>query len=65
LKVLQKKYETMKRSALQINVIEVTRSFKMTAYSQYKVDKDYKCYPLYYQLSAELWRKNEKFFIYL
>ena len=43
-------YETMKRSALQVNVIESTRSFKMTAYSQYKVDKDYKCYPLYYNL---------------
>jgi hypothetical protein len=41
-------FETMKRSALQVNVIEATRSFKMTAYSQYKVDKDYKCYPLYY-----------------
>jgi hypothetical protein len=43
-------YETMKRSALQVNVIESTRSFKMTAYSQYKVDKDYKCFPLYYKL---------------
>jgi len=43
-------YETMKRSALQVNVIESTRSFKMTAYSQYKVDKDYKCYQLYYNL---------------
>ena len=43
-------YETMKRSALQVNVIESTRSFKMTAYEQYKVDKDYKCYPLYYKL---------------
>ena len=44
------KFETMKRNALQVNVIESTRSFKMTAYNQYKVDKDYKCYPLYYEL---------------
>ena len=43
-------YETMKRSALQVNVIESKRSFRMTAYSQYQVDKDYWCYPLYYNL---------------
>ena len=42
------KYETMKRSALQVSVIESTRSFKMTAYNQYKVDEEYKCYPQYY-----------------
>jgi hypothetical protein len=37
-------FETMKRRALQVHVIE------MTAYNQYKVDKYYKCYPLYYEL---------------
>jgi hypothetical protein len=42
-------FETMKRRALQVHVIEMTRGFKMTAYSQYKVDKDYKCYPQYFK----------------
>jgi hypothetical protein len=34
-------FETMKRNALQVEVMEATRSFKMTAYEQYKVDSDY------------------------
>ena len=41
-------FETMRRSALQVNVTASTRSFKMTAYDQYQV-KDGKCYPLYYE----------------
>jgi DNA polymerase elongation subunit (family B) len=41
-------FETMQRRALQINMIEMTRKFKMTVHEQYKV-KDYKCYPLYYK----------------
>jgi len=41
-------FETMKRRALQVNVIEMTRRFKMTAYNQYRVDNNYKCYPTYY-----------------
>jgi hypothetical protein len=44
------KYETMKRTGLQVNVIGMRRGFKMTAYEQYKVDREYKCYPLYYKL---------------
>jgi DNA polymerase type B, organellar and viral len=46
-------FETMKRRALQVNVIEATRSFKMTAYDQYKIDKNYKCYPLYYRFDDD------------
>jgi hypothetical protein len=42
-------FETMKRRALQVHVIEMIRGFKMTAYSQYKV-KDNKCYPMYYKI---------------
>ena len=43
-------YETMCREALQVNVVESTRSFRMTAYDQYIV-KDDLCYPKYYQFN--------------
>jgi hypothetical protein len=46
-------FETMKRSGLQVNVIGMTRSFRMTAYTQYKIDKNYKCYPLYYRFDND------------
>jgi hypothetical protein len=42
-------YETMRRNALQINVTQSTRSFKVTVYDQYSVI-DGKCYPKYYSL---------------
>jgi hypothetical protein len=40
-------YETMRRHGLQINMIQSTRSFKVTVYDQYNV-VDGKCYPFYY-----------------
>jgi DNA polymerase elongation subunit (family B) len=46
-------FETMKRSALQVNVIPMTRRFKMTAYDQYKIDQKFNCYPLYYDLDKD------------
>jgi hypothetical protein len=46
-------FETMKRSGLQVNVMQMTRSFKMTAYTQYKIDKKYRCYPLYYRFDED------------
>jgi hypothetical protein len=41
-------FETMRRSALQVNVTAAKRSFKMTVYDQYKV-VDGKCFPLYHK----------------
>jgi hypothetical protein len=41
-------FETMRRNGLQINMIQSTRSFKVTVYDQYNV-VDGKCYPKYYQ----------------
>jgi len=46
-------FETMKRNGLQVNVIEMKRRFKMTAYNQYKIDKMYKCYPSYYRVDEK------------
>jgi hypothetical protein len=47
-------FETMKRSALLVNVIETTRSFKMTAYDQYKnLKKKYYNYLFFLKLVME------------
>jgi DNA polymerase type B, organellar and viral len=45
-------FETMRRRALQVEVMKMTRQFKMTVYDQYRV-KDYKCFPLHYKFEDE------------
>jgi DNA polymerase elongation subunit (family B) len=50
---LNKEYESMKRFGLQINVVTANRSFVVTAYDQYKIDNNYKCYPLYYKFGDD------------
>jgi hypothetical protein len=46
----------MKRVGFQINVVEANRLFAVTAYDQYIVDKNYKCYPLYYRFDKDHFR---------
>jgi hypothetical protein len=48
-----KDYESMKRVGFQINVVGANRLFAVTAYEQYIVDKNYKCYPLYYRFDED------------
>ena len=50
---LNKEYESMKRVGFQINVVGANRLFAVTAYDQYQVDKNYKCYPLYYKFDED------------